>query len=246
MQAIMQGHGCGFTAFQTWYRKRDSRLRAEAANRETVARIFSAGLSQSLNFVLPGSGVFLSALRGGLSGAYSEALSEVASFEGGDPDLFLARQEEAIEAVRSNFLARADSISDELDQAFEDLKWEYVLEYQEDPTATDTDPSPHIRDIAAHYGVPRPNKSTIDRVALSVLESHIKGVLAQDRDFQQGYAVSSFPDSEAYTTAAVRVQAYRHFYAGEPDRYCPVEIELYELALFGLGSECQEWRRQQR
>ena len=240
MQSAMQGHTQGFASFETWYLRRDARLRAEAAQREVLANIVGQGMTQSLNLLLPGSGVFISTLRRGLSSAYGEAVDRMAAFEGGDPQIFLAQQREALEVIRSEFLAQASTIPAADSEAWEALKWEYVFEFESDPNRTDTAPSARIAQIARTYGIPRPGEATIRRIALVVLEEHIAGVLRADSDFMRGAVFSE--NRQIYVERAARLTAYRHFYAGQPDVYCPVELDLYGVGLLGAGSECLEWR----
>lgn len=240
MQSIMQGHAQGFASFETWYLRRDARLRAEAAQQEVLASILGQGMTQSLNLVLPGSGVFVATLRSGLGTAYGTAVSRMAAFEGGDPQLFLAQEREALEIVRSEFLGQATSIPAADAEAWETLKWEYLFEFENDPNRTDTAPSAHIAQIARIFGLPRPGAATIERVALVVLEEHIAGVLRADSDFMRGAMFSE--NRRIHVERAARLNAYRRFYAGQPDIYCPVELDLYGVGLLGASLECVEWR----
>jgi hypothetical protein len=240
MQSVMQGHAQGFASFETWYLRRDARLRAEAAQQEVLASILSQGMTQGLNIAIPGSGLFVSALRGGLSRAYSTAVDRMAAFEGGNPQIFLAQQREALEVVRSEFLGQATTIPTADTEAWETLKWEYVFDIEDDPTGTDTAPSARIVQIARTFGIPRPGNDTIRRVALVLLEEHIAGILRADSAFMRGAVFSA--NRRIYVERAARLNAYRHFYAGQPNIYCPVELELYGVGLLGAGSECLEWR----
>jgi hypothetical protein len=62
----------------------------------------------------------------------------------------------------------------------------------------------------------------------------------------RGFGVSQFSRSADYVTAAARSSAYRQVFAGQPDRYCPVEIDLYGLGLLGAGRECRSWQSASR
>jgi hypothetical protein len=246
MQAIMQGHTEGFAVFETWYRRRDARLREEAAQRQVIASIFGKALGLGLDVVIPGSGLFVKALRTGLTTAYDQAAQAINAFDGGDPNMFIAEQGQAIERVRSSYLAQADTMPDQLPQAVEEMKWEYLAD-AEARGDTSSGLSPHLRQIAAHYGIPEPNAQTIERTKLAVLEAHIRGVFEADPDQQfAARATSGFSSPERYFTAISRTTAYRHAYAGQPDRYCPVELDMMGYGIMGAGQECRRWRTASR
>lgn len=246
MDAIMQGHTEGFAVFETWYRQRDARLREEAAQREVIANICGKALGLGLDFVIPGSGLFVKTLRTGLSTAYDQASKSIAAFDGGDPNMFIAEQRRAIEKIRSSYLAQADTIPNQQAQALEEMKWEYVAD-AEARGDTSSGLSPHLRQIAAHYGIPEPNAQTIERTKLAVLEGHIRAVYEADQDQQfAARATSGFSTPEGYFTAISRTSAYRHAYAGQPDKYCPVELDMLGYGLMGAGQECRRWRTASR
>lgn len=246
METIMQGHTEGFALFETWYRRRDARLREEAAERQVIANICGKALGLGLNFVIPGSGLFVSALRTGLTTAYDQATQRIAAFDGGDPNMFIAEQRQAIERIRSSYLAQADTMPNQQPQAVEEMKWEYLAD-AEARGDTSSGLSPHVRQIAAHYGIPEPNAPTIERTKLAVLEAHIRGVYEADPDQQfAARATSGFSTPEGYFTAISRTAAYRHAYAGQPDRYCPVELDMMGYGLMGAGLECRRWRNASR
>jgi hypothetical protein len=253
MEAVMQGHQEGFALFENWYRRRDARLREEAAKREVVANICGKVLPHALDFVVPGSGVFVKTLRTSLTFAYNQAATHLTQFAGGDPDLFIAAQREALERIRSSFLAQADQIPNQQANALETLKWEFLYDLEETAT-TSTDLSPRVRQMAAHYGIPAPDAATLERVKLSVLESHISGALEADSDFMLAARTTSGFSVPYYLTAIARINAYRQAFAGQPDRYCPVEIRFLGLGLGwnlgaaarGAGRECTAWASRHR
>lgn len=246
MDTIMQGHTEGFALFETWYRRRDARLREEAAERQVIASIFGKALGLGLNSMIPGSGVFVSGLRTALTTAYDQASQRVAAFDGGDPNMFIAEQRQAIERVRSSYLVQADTMPNQQPQAVEEMKWEYLADAEERGD-TSSGLSPHLRQIAAHYGIPQPDATTIERVKLAVLEAHVRGVFEADPDQQfAARATSGFTTPEGYFTAISRTSAYRHAYAGRPDKYCPVELDMMGYGLMGAGMECRRWRTASR
>jgi hypothetical protein len=247
MEVLMQAHQEGFALFDNWYRLRDARLRKEAAQRQVITNICGQLLPEALNIVIPGSGVFVKTVRTGLKMAYNEAARRIGRFDGGDPDLFISQQRQAIENIRSSFLAQAEQIPNQHAKALDMLKWEHFYDLERGTTSSDL--SPRMRKMMALYGIPAPDKPTIERVKLSVLESHISAVLEADSDFMGGWVASGFSRRATYVTATARINALRQAFPGEPDKYCPDEIKLYGLgigfnlgaAFRGAGTECAAW-----
>ena len=243
MDAIMQGHQEGFALFENWYRQRNASEREAAASMQTVIDICSAGLSLGLNYAIPGSGLFVTTLRSGLKKAYDATAAQVNSFPSGDPSLFLAAQRQALEHIRSEFLAQADTLPGEQAEGWDILKWEYVFDIEDRPSETSSDLSAFMRQLARQYGIPQPNAATIERTKLIVLEKHIRAVLVHDRSFMQGWVVNGhFPNRSRYIDAAARLKTYRHTFSNQPDRFCPVEIDLYGLGMMGATRVCRTWR----
>ncbi len=242
---VAQGHRLGFKHFREWYRARDARIKKELATQKMIADLCGTALSGGLNYILPGSGVFTTYLKKGLELAYAQASKSAqgaaASMTAGDVNQFLDIQDKEVEAIITNVMSHGEGFKDNHKEDFDSLKWDFIM--SRDP---DTPTSTAIPDYTLKYlkemGVPEPNKKTMNKVALRILERQIRAVIEKDKMLIRGINLTSRHSTGWELTRNSRLRAHRQFYKGHPEKYCPVEINLYgSSGMMGAGRECRFW-----
>ena len=242
MESIEQGYRLAYTDFRQWYIERDAAKRKEAAQTATIAKIFSFGLSRGLDVMLPGSGVFLDVLKGGLKQAYSSLAASATSVPGGNVDVFLAAHDRTLEEIVSAVMAAGETFRDNHPEEWEMVKWEFVFHKLDSNDETAEMPAGAAK-LLKELGVPPASERQRERIRLDVLEARILAVLEADKMFM----IANGPSGSWTAIRAARLTAYRHVYRGKPEVYCPVEIDLYGmpsgmLDINSAGKECVNWK----
>jgi hypothetical protein len=228
--SIQQGHRDGFAQFRTWYRKRDAAEQERQAQREVLAGMFGSLLSAGLNIAIPGSGGFVDALKDVTKKGMETAVAELGKVDKGDVNRFLDEHQARLEGVITGLLDVPEQFRTKQRRDFEDARTEYVFE-MEDTAAEGDELPPHTKELLAAAGVPEPGSATAIRVRDDLLAAQINALLLQ-----------SEPHLKMHSTYEIslisQVEALKHLYPKQSDRYCPVEAKLQD---FWRTPECRAW-----
>lgn len=234
--SIQQGHRQGFSDFRDWYRTR----RAEQAEREATQRMLASmigsALGTGLNFIFPGSGVFMTLLRQASTTAYNLAVQQIGSVSEGDINAFLDRHERALQNVVTGFEDVPESLRRDHADALQAAKWEFVFEAMDREAAgqeVSSEVGPRTRRLLRDVGVPAPGSETSEVFRLRLLERQIYAVFSQDRNLRISWG-------DVDMRYGAEAAAKRFVYPDQPNRYCPAETQLHN---FFWTAECRQWHQ---
>ena len=215
-KAVEEGHRLGYTNFEAWYRRFQSRK--EDATGEIMKLVLKSVLSKGLELAVPEATPFVEALMAAAESGFELAIDHIGTQTPGDVDGFLAKLKVAEETYIAKLLDTPEQFRRTHADAFEAAQWE-IVELWLDGNGSPSDPTIPAAavEILSAVGVPAPGTRTATGIAESVLVSHITPIYENTPSIVQGAGPYSL-------RAMAQVAALRQMdINGNKQRICQIE-----------------------